>query len=221
MFETNSSKSEHVRVPVRVCCMYQGGGGGGGLAMKITNNLLHSQFTGNSFHASRRTGNFSIPDHREYIFSIPLHGKFKMLFSALLKCSFPVHGKYFLYSQITKNSKPHSRRTENTLTHPQKMLKGGGGGCFRKTSQGGGGGGVQFEILKKCTPPPPPYLKSWIHHWKCLKICRPSCLYQGFGNVGAKISSEASYIHDRSELHIRAKRVTSEASINQLGVRAL
>ena len=36
---------------------------------------------------------------------------------------------------------------------------------------------------------------------------------------GAKISSEASYIYERSELHIRAKRVTSEASINQLGIR--
>ena len=42
----------------------------------------------------------------------------------------------------------------------------------------------------------------------------------GFGHGGGgKISSEASYIYERSELHIRAKRVTSEASINQLGGR--
>ena len=49
----------------------------------------------------------------------------------------------------------------------------------------------------------------------------------GFGNGGAKISSEARYIYERSELRryiyerseLRAKRVTSEASINQLGVR--
>ena len=38
----------------------------------------------------------------------------------------------------------------------------------------------------------------------------------GFGNGGAKISSEASNIYERSEL--RAKRVTSEASINQLEI---
>ena len=51
---------------------------------------------------------------------------------------------------------------------------------------------------------------------------------------GAKISSEGSYIYERSEVtseasyerseftseaSLRAKRVTSEASINQLGVR--
>ena len=41
----------------------------------------------------------------------------------------------------------------------------------------------------------------------------------GFGNGGGggKISSEARYIHERREC--RAKRVPSEASINQLGVR--
>ena len=38
----------------------------------------------------------------------------------------------------------------------------------------------------------------------------------GFGNGGAKICSEVRYIYERSEL--RAKRVTSEVSINQLGV---
>ena len=36
---------------------------------------------------------------------------------------------------------------------------------------------------------------------------------------GGKILSEASYIYERSEL--RVKRVTSEASINQLGVGAV
>ena len=55
----------------------------------------------------------------------------------------------------------------------------------------------------------------------------------GFGNGGGKISSEASYIYEQSELRakrvtgeasygrseLRAKRVTGEASINQLEVK--
>ena len=58
--------------------------------------------------------------------------------------------------------------------------------------------------------------RSCIVVYYCLILPDHSGSDPGFGNGGAKLSSEASYIYERSEL--RAKRVMSEASINQLGV---
>ena len=60
--------------------------------------------------------------------------------------------------------------------------------------------------------------QSNLGHLSILHLYAISGADPGFGNGGGgKISSEASY--ERSEL--RAKRVTSEASINQLGVRGI
>ena len=58
--------------------------------------------------------------------------------------------------------------------------------------------------------------RSCIVVYYCLILPDHSGADPGFGNGGGKLSSEASYIYERSEL--RAKRVMSEASINQLGV---
>ena len=63
---------------------------------KITGNTLLSQFTGNSFHWSRRTRNGSFPVHREYIFVIPVHRKYIFPFPNHRECKTPFteNGEY-------------------------------------------------------------------------------------------------------------------------------
>ena len=56
---------------------------------KIRGNTLLSQFTGKSFHTSRRTGNCSFPVHREYIFVIPVHRKFRMSIPRIVELLIP------------------------------------------------------------------------------------------------------------------------------------